>query len=139
MGLNKRLFAKVTGSILATVFVLTGLLIAFSKVSTGDPFMLLGYLHDRIRYATWTDAEKEQILVDRVEKVPGVLETEFTEEPALADHNDRFLNVMTRSTNREFESKLRKICSQNGLWQDNYNVTCQAVSIESESHQIPND
>ncbi|MGP5049668.1 MULTISPECIES: hypothetical protein [Micrococcaceae] len=130
---SKRFTAiKLGVGFLVVTFIVAGLLIAFSKLATGDPFNVPKYLYDHVRYATWTDAEKEQVLIGRVEKIPEVLKTEFTTEPDGAAPRDRFLNVTTSVTNRDIENSLMDACGRNGLWWNDYNVTCRVVSIESE-------
>ena len=111
--------------------VMAGALLVFSKSVTGDALEGPKYLYDQARYGSRTDAEKEQLLIDRIEAVPQVVKTEFTLESPLAGPRDRFLEVWVSPLDDKVERKITNLCSKNGLWWSEYSMTCLVLNIES--------
>lgn len=135
MRLVDRKVFKLFIGLLTGFIVMAGALLVFSKFVTGDALEGPKYLYDQARYGSWTDAEKEQLLIDRIEAVPRVVKTEFTLESPLASPKDRFLEVWVSPLDDKVERKITNLCRKNGLWWSEYSVTCLVHSIEPESNQ----
>lgn len=135
MRLVDRKIFKLCIGLLAGFIVMAGSLLVFSKFVTGDALEGPKYLYDQARYGSWSDAEKEQLLIARIEAIPEVVKTEFTLESPLAGPGDRFLEVRVSTLDDKVEREVTDLCRKNGLWWSEYNVTCLVLSIEPESRQ----